>query len=494
MAEIITREQQVLFFNSTKIKGVQSVNFQYDLSNSTLKGLGSYSSSNDVSQQVGQLTVNVLAVTQDQIIPFTGDLGLNGYLLKNKNNSAENYSFLSGFLTNYRSSCSVGEIPQISANFEVYGNIGRIAPSESSDFSSIASSQDLPLSQTSYQDFSLTINDFNVNRIISYDININVGRRPDYIIGSRIPTRVSLNWPIEIEASFVISAAEYDAYNIRKFPHNTRTTDISLTFKNSRISSSNILSYSFSDMTFVSESYSTDVDGKSTVTLNYKGFLDKPSLVLDGLVFYINPSNRNSYRDPYSTVEDLTFNNYNLILEYNSLSDARMIKLDGINAFGMTSKQHKMSNQFTFCIWLCYFSLTGYRAIVSWGETGEHEIQLNYETVSGPFALSLHNHSAFFNLGEADGASNWTFLTVTFDQSSKVVRSYINGVLNTTASTVGYDFTSNQGEIYLGASSLSSLLEANINKILLYNRVLTDSEILSLYNFTRSDVVDLPTT
>lgn len=493
MAEIITREQQVLFLNSTKIKGVQNVNFQYNLSNSTLKGLGSYSSSNDISQQVGQLTVNLLAVTQDQIISFTGDVGLNGYLLKNKNNSVDNYSFISGFLTNYRSSCSVGEIPQISANFQIYGNIGRIEISESSDFSSISSSQDLPLAQTSYQDFSLTINDFNVNRIISYDINIDVSRRPDYIIGSRAPTRVSLNWPIEIEASFVISAADYTAYNIRKFPHSKRETNILLSFKNSKLSSSNILSYNLQNMTLISESYSTDTDGKSTVTLNYKGFVDKPSLVVDGLVFYTNPSNSNSYIDPYNVAEDLTFNNFNVLLEYNSVSDTRMIKLDGVNSFGMTAKQYKMPTQFTFCIWLCYFSLTGYRAIISWGETGEHEIQLNYETVSGPFALSLHNQSAFFNLGEADGASNWTFLTVTFDQSSKIVKSYTNGILNTTVSTAGYDFTSNQGEIYLGASSLSSLLEANINKIMLYSRVLTDSEILSIYNFTQSDVADLPT-
>ena len=308
-----------------------------------------------------------------------------------------------------------------------------------------------------------------------------------------MPTRVSLSWPLEIEASFTISAAEYNAFKLNSYPHQARKTDLSLTFKNSKVSSLSVLSYSFSDMVLVSENYSTDVDGKATVSLLYRSFLGKDEIPIDGLLFYINASNTNSYSST-TAIEDLTFNNYNYTLFDTAKPDPRIIKLQGdtLFSYGEPSADIKMPPQFTICFWMCYFSTTGYRAIISWGDTGEHEIQLNYETVSGPLALSVSNQNAFFNLGAITGTGTWAFVTVTLDQTTKTVKSYINGALSVTASTVGSDFTTSQGKVYLGISNTSDLIEANINKYMLYGRILTSAEITSIYNCTRADVVDLP--
>lgn len=495
MADIITREQQVLFLNSTRIRGVKNANLQYQINSPISKSIGSDSAFNGVSgPQIGQLSVNLSPMSNDQILSFTGDVGVNGYLLKNKNESSENYSFLSGYLTNYSSRCSVGEIPEISANFQVFGNIGRIDSSESSDFGDISSSQTPELTKTSFEDFTLSLDGFRIDRVISYDININSNRRPDYTLGSRFPRRVSLNWPIEASITFVISAAEYNAFNIRNFPHSKRVTDVSLTFKNKDDTSLPVLSYFFHQMILVSESWSSGIDEKSTVTLSYRSFVSKNKIASSGLVLYLNASNLSSYQsDDY--IKDLTFNKYNYSIANNIKSPSfRHIGFNGSSSSmeRLPPVQYKMTEEATFCFWVCLLgSLSGIKTIVSWGDAGENALQFNYVDTTNPFAVSLGSGSAVFDLGPPISNSVWTFFTVTIDNINENIKSYINGEFFDSVSSNGYNL-SNMGHLIIGTiEGGGDYFQGSLNKMMLYNRILTEEEIFNNYKATVNDTLNL---
>ncbi len=492
MAEIISREQQVLFLNSNRVNGVQNCSFQYSTTNSPFRSMGRDQSSYDSLPQRGQFSVDALAISSDPFISFTGDLGANGYLLKNSSNSAENYSFLSGYLTSYSASCSVGEIPRLSANFEVFGNIGKITQSESSDFAAISSSSISPVRATSFEDFSLSVDGFNSARVISFDVNINVNRRADYPLGTRNPIRVALNWPIQVEASFVISAAEYNAFNIRNFPHSARKTDLSLNFKVTNSAALTVLSYSFVNMVLASESYSSNVDGKSTVTLTYQSYVGKVEIPRDNLLIYLNATNTTSYQsDTY--IENLKFNNYNFTITDNSKFNPYLIDLNGSSSTMISGRDYLMPTKFSICFWICYFNTSGIASIVSWG-AGANEIQINYENTFNPLALSTGYDSDIFSIGPTNGSGLWSLISLVFDSTTSTLRYYLNnGTFMSNTSIGGANIIGSRDYIYIGSrAGQDRFLNANINKFFFYEKLLSAQEIKDIYSVTSPDVVNLP--
>ena len=120
----ITRESQRFFLGTGEVVGNQSVNFSYDSSFQPLQYLGAGSTKfSPAGPMVGSVSVSTLLISDDQLLQFTGNFGTNGFLLRSRTNTNENVSFVSGYLTSYTSRCSIGQIPEIGANFSVFGNI-----------------------------------------------------------------------------------------------------------------------------------------------------------------------------------------------------------------------------------------------------------------------------------------------------------------------------------------------------------------------------------
>lgn len=176
----ITREEQHFFINSTEIPGVQSIEASYELNSIPIKHIGMTGvQCIPIGPQQGVFNVNASLITDDQFIGLTGIHGVNGYVFKNITNTGENFGFTSGYLTSYASTCSIGQIPSIAAQFLVVGNIGKI---ESSEASSVVSNFNLirtatsilPLKIADPGSMTISISDFNTNRVQSYTLNINV--------------------------------------------------------------------------------------------------------------------------------------------------------------------------------------------------------------------------------------------------------------------------------------------------------------------------------
>ena len=121
--------------------------------------------------------------------------------------------------------------------------------------------------------------------------------------------------------------------------------------------------------------------------------------------------------------------------------------------------------------------------LMSYKNSGRYGLWLGFGT---------SNYEAFTSVNINDGTNK--MLAATWTKSTGVVRLYLNGVLTSTISTgiTNTNMVLNDGKIYVGTEyrNLSDLpgdsYEGKIYCAGIYNRVLSDSEILQNYNSMRS--------
>lgn len=275
----LRRENQRIFINTQEIFGVQSVNSSFDVQHQPLKHIGQNNSPNLIypGNQNGNVSISQILVTNDQFLPFTGESGFNGYVLRRYKDNSTNYSFTSGYLTSYSSRCSIGEIPQVDVNLMVLDNLGNIPSGyslqTSGDFNAIAGLTDnFSANIAGYGSISINLSDFTTNRVLGYNLEIQIPRNPVYRIGRQLPEGVFTNYPLEVTCSFDFDRNDYANKELRDFLCNPTTQNLTLTLKN-YLSSATIQTFTFNSMKFVGESYKTDANGNVSVTTTYKKFL-----------------------------------------------------------------------------------------------------------------------------------------------------------------------------------------------------------------------------
>lgn len=261
--------------NSIDIRGVQSIQAQYNVNIAPLKFLGMRQMRYyPLGAQIGTLNLSTFLISTDEFLRYTGEVFMNGYILKNKNNVSENFGFTSGYLNSYNLSCGVGQIPTLNVQLSVLGNMGKIPSSDAEDdfFDGDAGRTGLFIATPG--SISLTMDGFDTDKVNAFDVSINVNRNPDYVIGNKYPTGVNISYPIEVNCNFNIPAKEYSAYTLRSFPSTSRTGHLTLSL-NDYVSNTTIVSYSFGGLQLTSEGLSVDVNGEPTVNLGYKTFLTR---------------------------------------------------------------------------------------------------------------------------------------------------------------------------------------------------------------------------
>jgi phosphodiesterase/alkaline phosphatase D-like protein len=277
----LRRENQHFFINNSEVSGVQSIQADYSNNLFPIKFLGmDCVAMAPRGVQVGQVSVNTWLITKDPFIAYTGTNGFNGYIIKERGRTAENFSFTSGYITNYHLSCSVGSIPEVSVGIDVLGNIGRIPTNESAqtaqNFYNIDNpSPELPLKITGPGNIELNFDEFTTNRVMSLDLNIAIQRNPIYILGSREPENVEINYPVEVTCAFQVEIDDYEPRNLRNFPCEPTIKNFNVKLKE-YITDDEIMSITFNDMFLISESYGTSVDGNTIMNLVYRTYITRP--------------------------------------------------------------------------------------------------------------------------------------------------------------------------------------------------------------------------
>lgn len=306
----VEKDNQYVYLNSLRLKGVQNVSASYQKNISLIDYFGN----NEIVQAPNgepnaQCTINSLYLTSDLFISYTGDIGSNLYLLRSQIDQDYDFSFSSGYMVSYSQQCGIGEIPSISTNWQIYGNIGTLSryreyitnesgsyiltengnyllldsdilsENESQEYYSSLNSiltgneSELADNIVGYNSIGLSIDDFSTNRVSQYSFTIQSQRNPKYELGKIRPRHVLPVRPIQIDINFDFEIDRYELDSMRQDPCNPTAKNITITAKNYKTKNT-ILSYSFTDMKLIGESYSSNTESYVTVSATYRTFLN----------------------------------------------------------------------------------------------------------------------------------------------------------------------------------------------------------------------------
>ena len=283
----IRSEDSSIYFGTGLVLGLNDISIQNNLGTSPLQYIsqGNKRTFEIVnSEQYADVGINSIIINRDEFIQFTGSQPVNAYILKDKNlpNSDSNYFLISGYLSSYNSSYSIGQPPQVNTTFRFYNSAGKIQTGELNSKSKTEIQQIINNVYTgqltgvllpSYQTTNVTCNDGENNRILSYEISLEMNRIPVYNIGTRNPRRVELIYPIECLISYSIDASNlYSGVKLSDLPRNPQTQSISIVL-NDYNSNAQIASYSFQNLNLVNESAGFSVDGNRVITKEFQAYI-----------------------------------------------------------------------------------------------------------------------------------------------------------------------------------------------------------------------------
>ena len=215
-------------------------------------------------------------------------------------------------------------------------------------------------------------------------------------------------------------------------------------------------------------------------------FIHSPKIVTSGLVLCLDAANKLSYPSTGTSWYDLSNNLNNSALTngptFNG-GNGGSIVFDGVDDCVVVNSNASIlsTTAYTKVAWFYPTNFTTYNNIISGGNSGQHAFWLaggnklnsghngNWSTVVSTTTLSLNT---------------WYFGAVTFNITTGWIL-YLNGVSeNTNVSTT--TFVGN-GEILLAAYGTgANVFTGRIACGLVYNRVLTATEVLQNYNATKT--------
>ena len=275
---VTRREEQHFFLNSVEVAGIQNLDIDYTQPVAPIKhiGCGGHYFTLPAGRFGGQASVTSLLISNDPFINLTGNSGVNGYVVKTYAGTTQNFSFVSGYMSSYTINCSIGQIPQINATFDIYGEVGKVDSSDAArigaDFTAInAYVPNIPLKIAASNSITLNMSDFNTNRVQSFNLGITCARNPVYILGNRYPSRVEIEYPMQVSLDFAMDLNDYNARKASLFPLRDTKNGISLTFNNI-VDNTPILSFAFTGMTFAGESHRSNVNNSVSVVTKYVGY------------------------------------------------------------------------------------------------------------------------------------------------------------------------------------------------------------------------------
>lgn len=318
----ITSKDQNLYVGGNRIVGVQSVsiNKNFNLGNLNYAGIGQKTVNYlPRGAQISTVNIDSYLLNQDFFLNYvTGSETVNSFILKSSSDLDPPYSMLNGYLNSYSCQWAVGQIPRISTSINVLGNAGRIptgslgaeiiaelqlintiydGDSSNDDWGTIlgavTTSEDwsyLTSIITSYEDWnlgggasspttgqllipydgsiSINIDDFQTNRVQSFNIDVQSQKFPIYNMGARQPSRVDIVYPIDVTCQFTFEVGNYESPQITDSPRYPIIEDLSLVVNDYK-TDANIVTYNFNNLNLMSEDYSISAEGNNIVTVTY---------------------------------------------------------------------------------------------------------------------------------------------------------------------------------------------------------------------------------
>jgi hypothetical protein len=125
--------------------------------------------------------------------------------------------------------------------------------------------------QVSANSIEINLNEFNTNRVNSFNLSISRDRIPVYSLGRSLPYEVNSLNPMNINCSFEIEMNGYQLQKSKLYPTGFyRAQNLSLNIKDYSLGIT-IQSFSFNNLYLAAHDYTIDSDGTAKVQLSYIG-------------------------------------------------------------------------------------------------------------------------------------------------------------------------------------------------------------------------------
>jgi hypothetical protein len=224
-------------------------------------------------------------------------------------------------------------------------------------------------------------------------------------------------------------------------------------------------------------------------------------IVTQGLVLDLDAGKRDSYIGVGTTWNDISGNRNNGTLvngpTFNS-DNGGSIVFDGTNDYVKGDSIFSVlngTNKSSLSMWVNVTDLLSNRILfhIPRDLTASNSQVLIFLRTTGVLDISVNSTGTFCRSISGSVTSNiWTNININFDlsqaSSANRIRPYVNGVdVFSVANNPPSAFPTSTGEYWLGEEANGYLVpfKGNISNLILYNRVLTTSEILQNYNATR---------
>jgi hypothetical protein len=211
-----------------------------------------------------------------------------------------------------------------------------------------------------------------------------------------------------------------------------------------------------------------------------------PSIVTDGLVFQIDAANIKSYSGSGTNITNLSNSSYTGVLNNGvgfTSNNNGVFTFDGSNdyiSFLPNNIFNIGTGDFTILAWHKTSNKSNYSTIVSLDD-GNGTGYLIYTTIgSGVMRNWVAGVPKNGNIDICTGLWNLVGLT----RTSGLCTQYINGVVDTTFTASGVLQISGRN-LFIGQNANSYYYNGNISTVQIYNRSLTQQEILQNYNATK---------
>lgn len=211
--------------------------------------------------------------------------------------------------------------------------------------------------------------------------------------------------------------------------------------------------------------------------------LNDTSVLTNGLILYLDAGIANSYPGSGTTWTDLSGNGWNGDLingpTYSSTNGGSIV-FDGTN--DRVSTSFKPSGYRSYFVWVRYNIINGLPA--GYSLTGTQEVNAyNYVGISngGYFYYYFGTNGEQIN-STVLSTNIWYCQGLTLSNDGNA-RAYLNGSLvSTLSSGVG---TTATAEFSVGCINQNHFVNGNIGLVLQYNRTLSATEVLQIFNTTR---------
>ena len=218
-----------------------------------------------------------------------------------------------------------------------------------------------------------------------------------------------------------------------------------------------------------------------------------PTIVTSGLVLYLDAGQTASYPGIGTVWTDLSGNGNNGTLvngpTFNSANGGSIV-FDGTDYVVVnTLPSLQNTDKFTLFGW---FKRRISTSKIICGVANAPDLDVTFELWSdGNVYFEVGNGSNSYAY-TTNNTVNWQFITMVFNGqllgNTNRLKGYVNGVLQSlTYNTSVPNITGNlTNPFYIGGNILGSYSDGNISQFLIYNRALSDAEVLQNYNATKS--------